>query len=300
MIANEGTISRAAARLHLTQPALSQQLSQIEAEFGAILFERMRRGVEPTPAGAIVLRHAQLVLHELEATRQELRELAGVERGSLVVGTTLTTNSCLMPQVVAHFSAQHPNIHVRIEEMSVDVIESRLLEGHFQLGFGFFPVKHEGIEAIPLFVEQYIVIVPHHHPLARHSHVAFRELASHRFALLGSRFGTRRLWDLYCQQANVQPTVLYEINAIGSILETVHQLNIATFLPAMALMERHASGMVGISLTDPTPQRTVGLLTRRQMYRDVTAHAFSKVVQQTVSTMKQRHITLCSDKTTVG
>jgi LysR family transcriptional regulator, cyn operon transcriptional activator len=278
-IAEAGSISQAATRLYISQPALSQQLKALEAAFGAILFTRSRRGVALTPAGALVVRHARQIIYELDAAQGALRALAGLERGTLTIGATLTVSMCLMPQALARFSQRYSGIALRVAEMSVDAIEPSLLTGATDLGIGSVPALHEGVLGMPLFTEAYLVIAAPGHPLAERAQVRFAELAQHPMVLLDRSFGTRRLWEFHCQQAGVRPPVLVELNAVGGVLEAVHALGALTFLPAMALLGKHAVGLRGVALSDPAPWRTVGVLTRQQVYANPAVAAFTSVVR---------------------
>ena len=133
----EGNITRAAERLGISQPALSQQLRRLESELKAVLLERSKRGVTPTSAGQALLPYARRVLRELCEARVVISEVEGLERGHLTIGTVQSVNINLMPRVVAEFGRRYPGVSINILELASDQIEPQLARGAFDVGIGF-------------------------------------------------------------------------------------------------------------------------------------------------------------------
>ncbi len=279
-VAQEGHFTRAAEKLFVSQPALSQQIRQLEDELGSVLLDRSGRRVRVTAAGEVLCQHARRVFQELDEARVTLQELEGLQRGSLVVGTVQTVNAYLLPRIVAEFAAAYPAIMLRVEEQSAGEIESGLQEGTLQLGIGFVPPANEGIETEPLFEEELVLIVKEEHPLAGRTEVSVRELDGVAMVLLSTAFCTRRLWDTCAGEAGIRPRVLVEMNVIGGILASLSRTMAATVLPALALAGEQAGGLVSIPLRDPTPRRTVGLLWRRNGYQCAASRAFAQTVRE--------------------
>ena len=279
-VAEEGHFTRAADKLFVSQPALSQQIRQLEEELGSVLLDRAGRRVRPTAAGEVLCQHARRMFQELDEARVALNELEGLQRGSLVVATVQTVSAYLIPRVVARFAATYPAITLRVEEQSASEIESGLQAGIFQLGIGFVPTANEESEAEPLFEEELVLIVTAEHPLAGRTEVMVRELDGVPMVLLSNAFCTRRLWDACARQAGIRSRVLVEMNTIGSILTSVSHTMAPSVLPALALACEQAQGLVGIPLRDPTPQRMVGLLWRRNGYRCAASRAFAETVRE--------------------
>lgn len=275
-VVDEQHFTRAAERLFVSQPALSQQIKQLEAELGVALIDRAGRRVRLTPEGQVIELHARRILQELEAARAALDELAGLQRGKLSVGVVQTVNAYLLPQVVAHFSRLYPGIKLGIEERSADAIEAGVIDGSLDLGMSFVPAASEEIEAEELFSEELVLIVAARHPWARRQRVAVRELHQQPLALLSTSFCTRRLWEACAARAGAQPRVVVEMNTVSGLLAAVQQMQSATILPALALAGAAAHGLTGVALVDPTPRRTVGLLQRRNGHRSAAMQAFAR------------------------
>lgn len=277
-VAEEKHFTRAAAKLYISQPALSQQMKLLEAELGAPLFDRSGRRVQMTPAGEILFHHARRVVQELDEAQTALDELAGLQRGSLRVGVVQTVNAYLMPDVVAAFTSAYPAVKLQVEELASGEIEQRVLEGMLQLGIGFVPTSTEGVESQQLFQEELVLVVARHHPLAGRAQLAVRDLERQPLILLSRAFCTRRLWDACAGEAGIQPPVRVEMNTISSLLAAVRSMQVATVLPALALTG--TPNLVGVPLVEPTPRRTVGMFFRRSGYRCTATRAFAEIVRQ--------------------
>ena len=281
-VADEGSFTRASEKLFVSQPALSQQIRQLEEELGSILLDRVGRGVKLTSAGELFYRHAQRVFQELDEAKVALQELEGLQRGSLAVGVVQTINAYLIPQVVAQFANVYPAISLRIEEMPTAEIEEGLEEGRLQLGIGFTPPGNANINSEELFNEELVLIVSKEHELATQVAIKIKDLNEFPLVLLSKAYCTRRLWDKCAQQANIQPRIVAEMNTIGAIMGAVQYAKAGSILPKLALTHRHLAELVAISLREPTPQRSVGLLWRRNGYKCAATRAFSDIVKEFV------------------
>src|SRR5215813_590503 len=117
-VAEASHFTRAAAKLHVTQPTLSHQIRELEGQLNLQLFDRVGRRVRLTAAGETLLPHARKVLRELEETQTALSELHGLKRGVLRVGIVQTVNACVIPEIVERFGAAHAGIRLECGEMA--------------------------------------------------------------------------------------------------------------------------------------------------------------------------------------
>jgi len=277
--------TRAAAKLHVTQPTLSQQIRQLEGQLNLTLFDRIGRRVQLTAAGELLLPHARRVVRELEEAQAALGELHNLKRGQLKVGMMQTVNACVIPEIVARFSASHPGIRVSCSEMAVEDIEAGLEAGKLDLGISFLPPCRSALQGELLFTEELVVVAPADHVLARRRSLTFRELAPFPLVLLGQKYCTRQLIDRAFAQASARPEVRVEMNSVDSILATVHHSGLPSVLPSLALCQRD-EGLVAVPLTDPKPNRSVGLLWLRGAQRRAAAQAFAKAAAEALSTRR--------------
>ncbi|HEX2054945.1 MAG TPA: transcriptional regulator CynR [Nitrospiraceae bacterium] len=274
---------RGAERASVSQPALSQQIKQLEEEVGAPLFERLGKSVRLTRAGAVLLEHARRALRELESARATIAAEEGLRCGTLPVGVLQTVNAYLIPEIVSRFAQAYPDVSLTVEELSGLQIEEGIASGHLDAGIGFIPPSLEKLESDTLFEEDLVLITPQRHRLAKRSRIAIADLADEPLVLLPQTFCARRLIDETFQAATVRPTVAIEMNSIEGILATIRAGARATILPRLSLGIKPTGRLRAIDLINPTPRRRVGLLWRRGGYRSPAAQAFAEQARAVVS-----------------
>ncbi|WP_162950567.1 LysR family transcriptional regulator, partial [Pseudomonas aeruginosa] len=135
----EGHVGRAAERLALSQPALSQQIRQLEQNLDVSLFQRSGKRLLPTVAAHTLYNHAVPLLEGLERAREAMRVFRGQTPRSLAIGVLQTVNASLVPYMVERLHAAQPHLRVQIYELSGIDIERRLLTGNLDIGIGFLP-----------------------------------------------------------------------------------------------------------------------------------------------------------------
>ncbi|MCS6826793.1 MAG: LysR substrate-binding domain-containing protein [Caldilinea sp.] len=277
-VAEAENFTRAAEKLFVSQPALSQQIQQLEEALGATLLDRRGRSVRLTAEGEVVVRAARRVFAQLEQMETELQELSGLRRGTLSLGVVQTVNAYLMPAVVADFVCRYAGVHLRVEEAAQEQIEEGLAGGRYQLGIGFQPTSRE-VEMEPLFTEELALIAPRRHPLALFRTIALSEAARWPMALLTESLCTRRLLNECMAQVNARPQVVAEFNTIAAVLAAVQRLGVATVLPRLVLEAVGDEDLCCVALQNPTPLRTVGLLHRSKGYRCRVTLAFGEAMR---------------------
>lgn len=281
-VAEAAHFTKAASVLHVTQPTLSHQIRQLEGQLNLALFDRIGRRVKLTAAGEVLLPHARRVLRELDEAQSALSELHGLKRGELKVGIVQTVNACVIPEIVARFSAAHSGIQITCAELSVDAIEAGLESGRLDLGISFLPAQRLLIEGEKLFTEELVAVLPAKHAWQKRRQLTVAELATQPLVLLSSHYCTRQLVDRAFTQARVRPRIQVEMNSVESILATVREGALVSVLPSLAMCQRD-SGLIALPLIKPTPRRNVGLLWMKGAHRRVAAQAFARVTEEVLA-----------------
>ena len=190
-LADECHFTRAAAREHIAQPALSQQIRRLEAEVGLALVERTTRKVALTGAGELLVARARHILSELDAAQAELQTLAGVQGGRLSVGALHTMGPVDLSLLLASFHRNHPAVELTVREQSSEELAEMLRDDVIDLAFLSVTerIQRRGLELHPLVSEELVVVVPDQHPLAGRDVVRLAELAGEPF--IAFRIGSR-------------------------------------------------------------------------------------------------------------
>ncbi len=177
-IADEGGPTRAAARLHLTQSAVSHQLAELEARLGVPLFARVRRRLEITPAGAKLLDVARTLLDELSRAERDLHRASERPREPLRIVVESFTSYPFLPKLVATLAREHPQVEVRIVPAATREPLAALLRGEVDLALVSSPVRDAGLVAVRLSDDAWTVVVAPGHPLAKRSYVSAAQLGA--------------------------------------------------------------------------------------------------------------------------
>jgi DNA-binding transcriptional LysR family regulator len=193
-VATEGSVSRAAERLMVSQPAVSKQLRDFERSLGTPLFDRLPKGVRPTAAGELLAGYARRIFALEAEAGQALAELRGLRRGRLSVGASTTIGVYLLPEVFVRFRQAYPGIAMHLEIASSEVIRQRLADGAIDVGLTEGEVDADGGFESPIFMEDELVaIAPPGHPLTRRPDVPAADLCREPFVVRETGSGTKSL-----------------------------------------------------------------------------------------------------------
>lgn len=231
-------MTRAADSLGVTQPALSAMVKKLEREVGAALLHRTGKGVETTDAGRVFLAHAEEALRAAEAAVQGVREVVGLERGSIRVGGGATATTYLLPPVVSAVRRSHPGLRFYIREAGSASVASAVASGELDLGIVTLPVTGSGAESlvrVPLVTDELRLIVPPGHTLEdrrrrkdgesrrREEPGVFRWKDLEGESLVAFEAGTavRGMIDRAAAKAGVTLDVVMELRSIESIKHMV-------------------------------------------------------------------------------
>ncbi|WP_338492071.1 transcriptional regulator CynR [Erwinia aphidicola] len=271
-VAEHGSFTRAASALYVSQPALSQQIKQLEETLGAILFDRSGRTVRLTDAGEVYARYAQQALRKLSAGERAIHDVDNLSRGALRIAINPTFTGYLLGPLVARFHQQYPSITLAIREMPQEQMQQDLLADRLDLALGFADGVQADIDAQPLLSETLALVVARHHPLAIESQIGLSALNDLHLVLLTPEYATREQIDYYCRQHQLRPKVQMEASSVSAVVEIVRRTQLATLLPAK--IARENGELKAVALSPSLLERTAVLLQRKGGYQTAAARAF--------------------------
>ncbi len=242
-IAESGTFTAGALRVHVTQAAISMQIRQLENEIGAKVFVRAPRHVILTEAGEQLLRRARHILREHDAALDEIAELAGAERGRLRIGSAsamvLTEK---LPAILKELRKQHPAAEIGVTSGTSEVLVDQILAGEVDIAFVSLPVDVRGIKTERLSEDQLVAIASPRHKLSKQKTISAYTLAGERL-ILGERGGnTRRLIDQFFAQAGVTLRVAMELSRQQAIRRMVEEDMGVGIVPLQSVKEEVEKG----------------------------------------------------------
>jgi DNA-binding transcriptional LysR family regulator len=216
-VAEQGSVSSAARHVHVSQPALSRQIRDLENELGVQLFDRVGRRIELTADGEDLLRHSRDVLAQAESVRERARALAGGVVGVLRVGATAQTTQSILAGFLTSFRRLRPGVEVQLTEEGgvrlLDLVEEGVLHLAISAVLG-----RARLQSRPLFpIRVLAVVLPR--PTWKHRRtIDVADLANEPLLLLRRDFGTRRLFDAACGLAQIRPRIVMESADVHSLV----------------------------------------------------------------------------------
>ena len=251
-IVTEGSFTRAASRLGIAQPSLSQQIRALETELGGTLLERLPRGAVLTPAGRALLPEARGAVEAAERAARGARTALGLESGEIEIATVRSIAVGILPNALRLWNARHPEVMVRLHEHSNRWnLEESVRRGNGDVAVGPRPTDWAGpIE--PLGHEQFVVVLGQTDPLADRGTIRLEELAERRWVLFETDFGLNEIVMGACARAGFQPRAA--VRTAQS--EAAARLAAAGLGPALVPDNILPSGFEGaVLLLDPPVRR---------------------------------------------
>lgn len=284
-IAKELNFSRAAEKLHIAQPSLSQQLAKLEKELGVLLFQRSTNAVELTYAGSVFVEKAQKIVDMVEQLKQEMDDISQIRKGKLIVGSLPITGSHLLPLVLPEFQRRYPEIEIVLVEETTAVLESLTSSGQTDVCLLSLPIADPTLTWRAVIEEEICLAVPPAHPLAerdeRREAVRIADLANEPFIVLKRGQGFRQISIDLCREAGFEPHIVFESGNIETVQSLVAAGMGVAFVPQMVTRNRGAElSPRYIRLAEPRPTRTLVIAYRKGRYLSKAAEAFITVMSE--------------------
>jgi LysR family transcriptional regulator, hydrogen peroxide-inducible genes activator len=275
-VADEGSFSRAAAREHVAQPSLSQQIQKLEAELGEKLFDRLPKSVVLTEAGSCLREFARKILINIADARRCVDDLKRDITGRLVVGAIPTISPYVLPDLIAKFQQRHPKVVIEILEDTTESLELRLEDGTLDAAIMSNCDESLSLQRHSLGKEALLLLLPAGHQLAQKKKIRWSDLKSQKFLLLQEMhcLSTQVHELLATHQLQPEPPVR------GAQLATITQMVAAdmgvTLVPKMMIESEFASGCVALPFASPVPMRELNLLRNPLRLESKAAAAFRR------------------------
>ncbi len=271
-VAEERHFTRAAARLRVAQPSLSTQVRALEHELGTPLFERGRGRVGLTAAGEAFIPWARHALADLEAGREEVRDLLGLRGGRLALGATPTLTTGLLASVLATFHGRYPHVQLALRETGSRDLAAYLADGALDLALVILPVDEPRVSTVALAEEELVLAVPRDHPLCGRRTIRVTALRDLPLVLFREGYDLRTATVAACRAAGFEPRVAIEGGEMSGALALARAGLGAVVVPTTAVAADGA--LQAVRFVDGKLTRTVGFAERQGRPRPPAAAAF--------------------------
>jgi len=256
-------LTRAAEELDISQPALSRNIARLEKECGALLFDRLGRGVRLNAAGRILMQHVQRAIAELEDASEIIQEQMSNVARTISIGFLGTFGSALIPRLIRGFNDQHRE----------DPGRFRLLQGSHPLLLGMLnsreidlcissPGFHEAsVEWRSMYDEELFLVVSSSHALASRGEISLAEIAGEPMVMLKAQYGLRQITDALCREAEFSPIIAFEAEEVATLWGLAGAGVGVALAPRLPFVANALT--VDLKVSSPLCHRPVGLSWRK-------------------------------------
>jgi DNA-binding transcriptional LysR family regulator len=278
-VASERSFSRAAMKLHRTQPAVSQSIRRIEGDLGERLFDRSTKDATLTEAGRLLKDYAERLLRLEEEAEAAVRELKDLQRGRVLVGANEASVHVVLP-LIARFRAEHPLVHVDVRRVHARQIGAEVAQGSLDFGILTFQPAEAGLKAVTLGQDELVMLVHPANPLAKRREVTIAECARQTVVAHNDPSHVRERVLRLFEQHHIPANILISLPSLEGIKRAVAmQLGVALLPRRCAEPEIQRGELVALQVRDIKLRRQVRIIYRKAGERSHAATAFLTLVE---------------------
>jgi len=289
-VAEAESISRAAERLLISQPAVSKQLTELERQLGVVLFSRLPRGVRITEAGRVLQGYASRIFSLAEEAQIAVDAVHGVERGRLRIGATTTLGVYLLPDVLVKFRQAHPGVQISLEISHTPTLASWLRESVIDLALTESEVTADGIRSKVIMRDHLVAIAPARHPLGRKRTVTAEQLCREPFVVRETGSHTRSMVEQELAERSLKITPTMSLGSTEAVKHAVIAGVGVAIVSRLAVSPEIAAGRLMLI-------RVPDLRLSRPIYHVTAAHTTSSPAAKAFDVMLADHVTQIESRT---
>ncbi|MGY8827587.1 MAG: LysR family transcriptional regulator [Candidatus Latescibacterota bacterium] len=278
-IARERSFTRAAEKLFLTQPAISLQIKALESELGERLLDRNRRNICLTMAGEVLFGHVQHIFAHLESAKNEMAALREELRGRLVIGTSDTNCTYILPSVLSQYRQSYPGVELDIRNRMSPEVANLVAADEVDLGLATLPVKHRDLVEEFLFERREVLICRPDHALGKRKNISLDKVVEYPLLALERGSTSRQLLDGAFAERDLHPQFSMELGGV-EVMKRFVEIGLGVALvPQVAVEVEVERGTIHALSVRGLKTRQVGLVEHRGRKRSPAATAFVEILQ---------------------
>jgi len=286
-VAETGSVTAAAERMHISQPALTREIRELEERFGVPLFDRMPRGMQPTEAGRLLLEYARQIFHLADTAEATISEFAGLQRGQLMLASSRTGGIYVLPDLIDRFCDLYPKVTINLGIYNTEAVKQAVLSQECPLGLIEGEYDEEAFDAMACGSDEIIAIAGPGHPYAKRRRLTAEALGQTKLVLREAGSGTRRIVEQAYEARGLSltpnviiggPEVIKRLLRLGRTVSWVSRMSVAEELAAGTLVE--------LPVSDIRIARQLYMLWRKGYSLSPSARAFKAFMQQYIELKK--------------
>ncbi|NPT59803.1 LysR family transcriptional regulator [Paraburkholderia elongata] len=280
-VAETGSVTAASERLHVSQPALTREIRELEERVGVPLFDRLPRGMQPTEAGRLLADYAAQIFSLADAAETAIGEFAGLTRGHLGLASSRTIGVYLLPPVLDEFRRLYPGITIDLAVSNTEYVEETVLAHERQLGLIEGPYDASVFDAAVIGRDELIAVAGASHPLTRKRRVSAAEVGNAELVMREPGSGTRMvLEDAYARHGyGLSPKL--SVGSPEAIKRILRLGNAVAWVSRQAVADELAAGvLVQLRVHDLKIERELNMIWRKARALSPSARAFRTLADQ--------------------
>ncbi|MET0379180.1 MAG: LysR family transcriptional regulator [Spongiibacteraceae bacterium] len=279
-IAETGSFTEACATLHLSQPALSIAIRNLEETLGGKLIARTTRALGLTPEGEVFLPVARRLLADWDGALSDAHSLFAKRRGKLRIAAMPSFATSHLPPILRRYHDQYPNISVSIEDVVAENVVDQVRSGKAEIGVAFMPTdRGDDLEFKPLFTDRFVAALPPDHPLAEHKIVSWAALTKSPLLLLQKPSSIRMLIEKSLAANDIPLTIGFEAHQLVTLGRMVACGLGVSVVPTLCRDQFKSLGVICRPLGKPVVSREVSLVMRRRYPLSAAAQAMLEILE---------------------
>ena len=280
-VAEERSFSRAAAKVHRTQPAVSQAVRRLEGELGEELFDRSSKSGTLTDAGRVLENYGQRLVRLAEETESAMQELRDLRRGRVLIGANEAAIHTLLP-LMARFRERVPDIAIDVRRVPARQVAVEVQQGSLDFGALTFRPAESGLLEVVVGSDELVLLLPPSHPLSKRRHVTMEDVAAEPIVAHNDPSPARERVLRLFEQRHIVLKMVISLPSLDGIKRAVELGLGVALLPRRCAVTEIASGrLVAVPVTGISRKRQLMLVCRRA-HRSHAANAFLQIAQEKV------------------
>lgn len=280
-VAQSMSFASAAQQLHLSQPALSLAIKNLEEDLGGRLLMRTTRTLALTPEGEALLPIAKRLLAQWENASDEMKQRFALQLGRISIAAMPSFAASLLPKAIYNYRQRYQHIQIAIDDVLSDIVVERVVSHQVELGVTFMPDSFSGLDFHPLYEDRFIAVLPEHHRLAAEPQVTWTELLQYDFITLQRPSSVRRMIENELSKAGIKCSVAFDAHQLATVVRLVSEGMGVAVVPSLCRQLAQEQGAVCRAVIEPQISRTVGVICKPRSALSVAAAAMLDILIET-------------------
>jgi len=273
-IVEVNSFAEACELLHISQPALSITIKNLEECVGGSLLSRTTRTLALTPEGKLFVPVAKRLLVDFDTAFIDLNELFSMKRGNLTFAAMPSYASTHLPEHIFSFNKEYPTIKVKVHDIVAENAVEMVKSGQVEFAISFDPDTSKDLHFEALFSDEFVCAFPKKHPLSKNTEVNWQHLVDYPFIALQRPSSVRKLIDEMLAEQDIFLNVDFETNQLATVVQMIASGLGISAIPSLYKQQLHSLNLDYREISKPTINRRVGIITRRRYPLSQPAQAF--------------------------